>query len=146
MEYIITSDNYTLAEYKKYYFKKYPRRKIFPIKTCLHPSINTWFILTRKAMNKLKQDWKEYMIWLVDKNNMRGLNIKTCELIYEFYKPTKRRFDCDNHTPKFTNDGLVEANVIVDDDYLHCNPLTIYCSYDKENPRMEIHILEGLKC
>ena len=27
MEYIITSDNYTLAEYKKYYFKKYPRRK-----------------------------------------------------------------------------------------------------------------------
>ena len=25
MEYIITSDNYTLAEYKKYYVKKYPK-------------------------------------------------------------------------------------------------------------------------
>ena len=58
MEYIITSDNYTLAEYKKYYFKKYPRRKKFPIKTCLHPSINTWFILTRKSRGSCRKSEK----------------------------------------------------------------------------------------
>lgn len=142
-EYVIISDNKTFEEYKEYYFKKYPRRTKFPLKECGHPSINTWFILLRPAMNKLKQDWKEYTIWLANKYGLNDKHISNCKLVYKFYRPTKRRGDCDNYTPKFTNDGLTEAGVIVDDDYLHCNPLTIELNYDKENPRMEIHIIEN---
>lgn len=139
-KYIIISNKETLEEYKKYYFKKYPRRTKFPLKEPSHPSINTWFILQRPSMNKLKQDWKEYTIWLVEKYGMTNLKIEKCMIEYKFFRPTKRRGDCDNYTPKFTNDGLTEAGVIVDDDYSHCNPLLIYLDYDKENPRMEIHI------
>ena len=141
-QYIIISNKETLEEYKKYYFKKYPRRSKFPLKEPCHPSINTWFILMRPAMNKLKQDWKEYTIWLAKKYNVDNLNINNCTLEYRFYRPTRRRADCDNLTPKFTNDGLTEAKVIIDDDYLHCNPLTIFLDYDKDNPRMEIIITE----
>lgn len=141
-EHIIISNNETLNEYKKYYFKKYPRRRKFPLKTPLHPSINTWFILKRPAMNKLKQDWKEYTMWLCDKYGLSGANIKDCELEYRYYMPTMRRSDTDNLTPKFTNDGLVEAGAILDDSYFYCNPLIIWVGYDKNNPRMEIIIKE----
>lgn len=54
--------------------------------------------------------------------------------------PTTRRADIDNYSPKFAQDGLTEAGVIIDDDYKHVNPLHIELYYDKENPRMEIII------
>lgn len=139
-EYVIISNNDTLEKYKEYYFKKYPRRTKFPIKEPCHPSINTWFILQRPSMNKLKQDWKEYIIWLVDKHGLTNKRIEKCKLTYIYHRPTKRRADCDNLTPKFTNDGLVEAGVVIDDSYFCCNPLVIYLDYDKDNPSMEIHI------
>ena len=75
-QYILTSDKETLEEYNTYYFKKYPKRRKAPIKTPLHPSVNTWFILPRPAMNKLKQDWKDYIVWLVNKYDYQDLNIK----------------------------------------------------------------------
>lgn len=91
-------------------------------------------------MNKLKQDWKEYIVWLVEQCGYTDLGINKCEITCKFYMPTKRRADPDNYSPKFVMDGLTEAAVIVDDDYSHCNPLVIELAYDKDNTRMEIHI------
>lgn len=139
-EYKIISNKETLDKYNTYYFRKYPKRRKEPIKTPLHPSINTWFILPRPQMNKLKQDWKDYIVWLAEECGYTDLKIEKCEIICKFYMPTKRRADTDNMTPKFVMDGLTEAGVIVDDDYYHCNPLTIKLDYDKNNPRMEIII------
>lgn len=138
MEYKIISNNKTLAEYNKYYFNKYPRRSKPPLKSPLHPSINTWFILKRPEMNKLKQRWKDYVVWLVDCCGYRNLLLDNCKITYKFYMPSKRRYDCDNLTPKFSNDGLTEAGVIVDDDYKHMNPLEVWIGCDKDDPRMEI--------
>lgn len=142
IKYTIVSNNITLKDYNDYYFNKYPKRKKKPIEKPYHPSVNKWFILPRPQMNKLKQDWKEYIIWLVEQNGFTDLHIEKCRITYRFYMPSKRRSDTDNYTPKFCQDGLVEAGVIVDDDYLHCNPLKIWLGYDKNNPRMEITIEE----
>ena len=139
-EYVIISNQEILEEYFKYYFKKYPRRSKKPIDKPWHCSINKWFILQRPQMNALKQAWKDYTVWLVERYKCTNLHIKKCIMEYKFFMPTKRRADCDNYTPKFTNDGLTESGVIIDDDYNHCNPLIIELGYDKDNPRMEIHI------
>jgi Holliday junction resolvase RusA-like endonuclease len=140
MEYKIVSDNGTLDEYLEYYFKKYPRRQKKPIEHPWHPSINEWFILMRPAMNELKQKWKEYIVWLVDKHGYKNLKIDNCEITYKFFMPSLRRADTDNFSPKFVQDGLTMAGVVIDDDYTHVNPLHIELGYDKENPRMEIII------
>lgn len=136
----IVFDNKIYNEYIDYYFKKYPRRSKKPIDSPLHPSINKWFILKRPMMNDMKQKWKDFTIWVINYYGYKNLNINKCRMTYKFYYGNKRRRDNDNVTPKFTNDGLVESNVILDDDYKIVNPLIIEGCYDKENPRMEIII------
>lgn len=140
IKYIITSDNKTLDEYYKYYFKKYPKRKKKPIDKPFHPSLNVWIIKPRIQMNAMKQSWKEYTMWLVKKYGYEGLNIEKCEITVKTYMPTKRRADTDNTTPKFVLDSLVESGVIVDDSYTCLNPLHLWLGYDKDNPRMEVII------
>ncbi len=53
-----------------------------------------------------------------------------------------QKADCDNMSPKFIIDGLVESGFIIDDDYKHMHSLTLRVGYDKEHPRTEmlIHI------
>lgn len=137
---VIISDFSTLEEYHSEYFKKYPKRTKKPIDKPWHPSINEWCILPRMQMNDLKQKWKHYTMWLCKKYNIENLNIEKCEITYKTFLPSKRRSDIDNYSPKFCQDGLVGSKVIMDDDYFHVNPLHIELYYDKNNPRMEIHI------
>lgn len=139
-QYILTFDDDILKKYFDYYFKIYPRRKKEPIKTPLHPSINEWFIMQRPQMNQYKQQWKDFTMFVVKYYGYENLNIKNCTITYKFFYNTKRRQDNDNRTPKFTNDGLVESGVLIDDDYQHLNPLIIYGDYDKLHSRMEIII------
>lgn len=136
----IIFDKTLYQEYLEYYFKKNPRRSKAPVDSFMHPSINKWFILMRPAMNLLKQNWKDFTIWTVKKYGLEDLKIENCKMTYKFFYDTKRRHDNDNMTPKFTNDGLVESGLLVDDDYNHVNPLVIEGGYDKIYPRMEIII------
>lgn len=130
----------TLDEYNKYYFTKYPRRKKAPIDRPTHPSINKWFVLKRPAMNQMKANWKEFIVWFVNSRGCAGLNIHLCSMKFTSFFKTKIRSDCDNMTPKFMMDGFCEACLIVDDDYRHVRPLILDCGYDKNNPRTEIEI------
>ena len=144
MIYTITSNNETLAKYKEYYFNKYPNRRVFPIDTPIHPSMNVWIKMQSFKQDSLKKAWGEYAEWLVEYHGYKNLMIEKCSCRIEIYKPTKRRFDLDNHgCLKFFNDGLVKAGLIIDDDVNHLNPVTIYGGYDKENPRMEVHFFVG---
>ena len=101
-------------------------------------------IMKRPQMNALKQKWKDFMVWFVEDQGYGNLRIEKCEMIFTVYKPTRRRLDLDNNTPKFVIDGLVEAGFVIDDDMSHITSLTIRGGFDKDRPRTEllIHIIE----
>lgn len=81
----------------------------------VHPSLNKWAIANRFAANKEKQVWKEMVYWACKEKGIKATirGPVRVEIHYKF--KDKRRRDCDNYTPKFILDGLVEAGVLVDD-------------------------------
>lgn len=134
----ITIDYQTLNEYNRYYFAKYPRRKKRPIDRPIHESLNIWTGLQSLARNNLKQNWKEFIQWLVDKKHLNNYQVEFCDVRFEMFMPSRRRADNDNFVPKFILDGFVESGFLIDDDSKHLNDLTLHCDYDKDNPRTEI--------
>lgn len=141
MEYKLTIDNKLIDEYADYYFQKHPRARKKPIEKPVHPSLNTWMILPRIQMNALKQKWKDFGIWLVNKLGYNNLMLdKFCAEV-TVYMPTKRKFDLDNFcNEKFLWDAFVEGGFIVDDNYTNMTSLLLRGGYDKDNPRTEIII------
>ena len=111
-----------------------------PIKQPYHESINTWMILRRAAMNALKQRWKNFIRWLASEQGYANLRIEQCEIHQRIYYKTNRRHDIDNSVPKFILDGLVESQMIVDDDMKHVTKLVLECFVDPEHPRTELDI------
>jgi len=139
-EYHITIDSKILEEYTNYYFSVHPKAKKIPIEHPYHPSINVWFIMPRPQMNDLKQKWKDFGIWLIQKLGYRNLKLNSFEMEFITYMPTKRRIDPDNTCPKFLLDAFTESGFIVDDDGNHLKGLMLRTGYDKENPRTEINV------
>lgn len=136
------------------YFKKHPRAKNKPIKSPIHESINVWSILRRPTMNSLKQRWKDFGKFVVDKYGLCDLGISKCKckyIIHKSYVNKIKRCDNDNFTPKFILDSLTaeSSGVLVDDSTQCIEELTIKiiheqniqeyseiilydCEYDKE--------------
>ena len=96
--------------------------------------------MKRPMMNALKQRWKDFIRWFVEKQGYSNLRIEKCEVHQKIYYPTGRRHDNDNTTPKFILDGLVDGGMIVDDDSSHIVKLTLECAVDNERPRTELYI------
>jgi hypothetical protein len=138
----IIIDNDVLDKYNKYYFSKYPKRKVNPIEQPTHPSINKWMIMRRIMMNAVKCKWKEFIVWFVEDQGLTNKNVKKCSMTFVSYFKTKIRKDVDNTCPKFILDGMVESGLIIDDDSLHVESITLRCGYDKLRPRTEIYIEE----
>lgn len=92
-------------------------------------------------MNGLKQKYKDYVVFVASELGVVGMQIDDCEIELRYFFPTNRRHDSDNYTPKFFLDGLTEAGVLADDDFLHIHAMHIYGEIDKENPRTEITII-----
>lgn len=136
--YTIISNKETVEQYRKHYFKMHPRAKKFPIETPIHPSMNKWIKLQSFKQDSLKQAWGDYAQWLVYNSGHEDLKLSSCTGTVKVFRPTKRRFDADNISPKFLLDGLVKAGMLLDDDVNHLNPLILWGGYDKEDPRMEI--------
>lgn len=136
----ITIDKNVLEKYYQFYFKLHPRASKKPIEHPYHPSINVWMIMKRPMMNRLKSQWKDFIVWLIKYLGYENLYVDTCNMTFITYFPTKARHDVDNQSPKFILDGLTESGFIVDDDSKHLKSLTLECAYDKENPRTEIFV------
>lgn len=136
----IIIDNKILNDYAEYYFEQHPKAKVPPIKHPFHESINVWMILKRPMMNALKQKWKDFIVWYVDRLGYTSLSIDQCEISQTIYYDTNRRHDLDNGVPKFILDGLVESGMIIDDDSKHVKKLTLRCDTDRDNPRTVIRI------
>ena len=96
--------------------------------------------MKRPMMNAVKQKWKDFIIWFIDKHGYSNLHIQECEMTFYTYYSTNRRHDIDNTTPKFILDGLSESGFIIDDDSKHLKKLTLQCGVDIDNPRTEIFI------
>lgn len=138
----ITIDANVVNYYNDNYFKNHPRARKPPIKSPVCESFNTFIVKGRMAQNTLKQHWKDFIVSYMKDLGYDDLNIKECEVSFTTYYKNKNRHDIDNSmiSPKLIFDGLVEANVLVDDDSTHVQKLTMQCGYDKYNPRTEIHI------
>lgn len=133
-------DKEVLDRYYEYYFKKYPKRKKRYIERPLHPSINTWMIMQRPAMNKLKQEWHDFIAWWISDLNLQDEHLESFKLKFTTFMPTKRRSDPDNTVPKFILDGFTDAGFIADDCGTHLKELSLSTDYDKEWPRTEIEV------
>ena len=96
--------------------------------------------MVRLKANSVKQAWCEFVIWLVQENNLTNANISQCRIIATYYFKTKQRRDADNYTIKFIGDGLVKSGLLKDDDFTHVKELVIRGDYDKEHPRTELLI------
>ena len=141
MEYKIIIDQALVDEYCEYYFKLHPKAKKKPIEKPMHPSLNTWMILPRIQMNSLKQKWKCFGSWLIERLGYNGLMLDKFTAEVTVYMPTRRKFDLDNFcNEKFLWDAFTEAGFIVDDNYTNLTSLLLRGGYDKENPRTEIVI------
>ena len=63
-------------EYNALYFNEHQRAKKPPIDKPQHPSLNKYMIMNNHAANNLKQNWKRFIIWVLEKNNLMGLGIE----------------------------------------------------------------------
>lgn len=94
--------------------------------------------------NKLKQDNEEIVIWAIRKQLKDLQIINPVILKYDFYEPNKRR-DLDNISSmahKVIQDALVKTGVLKNDGW---NEIISYIDQfylDKENPRIEVTIVE----
>lgn len=122
-----------LDMWTKEYFKKHPRSKKEPIQTPAQCSLNKWIILQRITMNKLKQDYKDFVKFVVSYYGLENLGISKCKCRYITYRKTKGRIDLDNTTPKMILDGLTaEASGVICDDSSDCiEELTLSEEYHK---------------
>ena len=136
----IVIDNSIVDEYAEYYFKQHPKAWVKPIDSPTHPSVNKWMIMKRPTMNALKQKWKDFIIWYINKLGYQNMKIEKCEMEVMTYRGLNRKFDLDNTTIKFISDGFVESGFLTDDNYTVLQKLTLMGGVDKENPRTEIKV------
>ncbi len=108
------------------------------IKT-IPPTINKY--IGRTNIWEYQKDKKN--IHELIKNETIGLNPKydKVKMKITYYFKDKRRHDPSNYD-KMLLDGLVEANIIKDDNYDVIQEFTTIGKYDKENPRTEIELEE----
>ena len=80
----IVIDNSVIDEYAEFYFRQHPRAKKKPIERPTIPSLNTWIILPRVQMNALKQKYKDFGIWYINKLGLQDKHLEEFEM--EFTK------------------------------------------------------------
>ena len=94
--------------------------------------------------NQLKKTFK---IEIADKVRALDEVVNPCEIEYKIFYINKREFDLDNIgtvLSKFTNDALVEYDILVDDNYKHVTKIKfVFGGIDKDDPRAEVTIKES---
>lgn len=103
------------------------------------PTINKY--IGRTNLWQYQEDKKAYHQAV--KMQTIGVNprYEKCKMKITYYFKDKRRHDPSNYD-KMLLDGLVEANIIKDDNYDVIQEFTTIGKYDKENPRVEIELEE----
>ena len=114
------------------------------------PSLNDYVLANRSnryagaSMKKRNEQMIDKAILkAIDGGFLRMVNKYPITLKIAWYEPNKRR-DVDNITfaVKFIQDALVKADVIEDDSQNFINVVQHEVYIDRENPRIEVEILE----
>ncbi len=92
------------------------------------------------AYQKDKKEYEQENILLNLKRKPRE-PIERCEINLKFYFKDKRRRDLNNYE-KFVFDFLVSGGFIIDDNYNVITKQTMSGYVDRENPRVEIEVVE----
>lgn len=153
MDKIINKEQITISftqdlydEWTQMYFKKHPRATKKPLLSSnVLLSMNRWIILPRMSAMTLKERWKEFVTWVVEKHGYTNLNIKRCEVDVKILYPTRKEFDLDNFSSnKYVFDGFSNANLWIDDSYTHVQKISISGEYKPKVAQLDyiITILE----
>lgn len=105
----------------------------------LPPTINKY--IGRSNIWEYQQDKKAYHKAIVMSTIGINPRYERCKMKVTYYFKDKRRRDPGNYE-KMLLDGLVEANIIKDDNYDVITEFTTTGKYDKDNPRVEVEIYE----
>jgi len=110
----------------------------------LPPSLNVWMRWHQMVRAKHAAQVRQDIGWLVRATGWTGPPMSKARVTYRFWFPDARRRDPDNAMAgtKFIADGLVDAGVLMDDDFRHYVPILEYGGVDKRRPRVEIIIQE----
>ena len=137
MEIKIVIDINDVAEFNSLYFNEHPKAKNKPIKAPEHPSLNWYMRANNFVVDTVKANWKDFIVFILQKYNLLNQKIDYCDVIYTTYFSRNKRIDVDNITPKFIMDGLVAGEFLVDDSISHLTLLT-RGFIDNDNPRIEL--------
>lgn len=102
-----------------------------------NPRTKKPFIISEKKTSDYMDDAIEQL-----RNQFAGYKVTGYPISIEmvFYYQTRHRKDIDNSLSTIA-DCMVAAGVLEDDDVAHVNQWNIkFGGYDKENPRVEIHL------
>ena len=111
-----TIDKTVFEEYRKWYFKKYPRRsKLDVLPTAI--SLNKFTSMTRLAQNNSKEKHGEFYLWCLNYLNIPKANYTSCEMFVTFHWKDRRARDYDNAAifVKYFNDKATEYGLLYDD-------------------------------
>lgn len=94
--------------------------------------------------NELKQKYQNIAIFFI-RQQLRGMSIeKPIYIKYCFYEPNKKR-DLDNISAfahKIIQDAMVKSGLIANDGWKHIIGFSDEFAVDKENPRIEVELVE----
>lgn len=127
-----TIDKELFEEYRKYYFKKYPRRKVLDVSPTAI-SLNKWITLTRMAQNNSKEKHGEFYLWCLNRLNVPKANYTSCRMIVTFHWKDQRARDYDNASifVKYFNDIATKYGLLYDDNYFILKELHFHADYVK---------------
>ena len=96
------------------------------------------------AGNKMKKENEHKIFWYIKKAKVKKVSNYPISLKIKWYESNARR-DFDNITfaVKFILDSLVNAGIIKNDNLKHVNKIEHEVLIDRNNPRIEIEIIEG---
>lgn len=101
------------------------------------PTINKY--IGKKNIWEYQDDKKNIHNLVVLETIGNNPRFEKCNITITYYFADRRKHDPSNYD-KMLLDGLVEANIIKDDNYNVIQRFTTIGKYDKNNPRTEVYI------
>lgn len=125
-------------KYREYYFKTYPRRKVFDIKATAI-SLNQFTAMVRMVQAGKKKQYSDFCMFVLNEYNIPKLKLNHCFLKIHFTWGDNRRRDYDNYliVPKFYNDTFVEYGLLEDDSFKQITGVLTTMEYIKGKSSVE---------